>query len=309
MLNNPEVDNPNYDPEAKEYYYHEIPEHYTWNPSTRIWTKRKGNPKVIGRMYNMTPKQGELFYLRMLLLHVKGAKDWIDLRTFEGEVHSSYQKCCEARGLLQENEEWFKYFEEAKTFKMPAALRQLFVTALHHCGINNADKIWDQFKEDMCEDFWKKQKYSKEDAIELAKWDIEEQLKICGTSLKYFGIALPKSVDTEKREWNKEEESKEYVSLRKTMNDAQNKIVMRNNVYRLKENKRVANSQQEFAYFILDMGNGNIPIDENEYVEIPEKYITKTDLVDDVLCPFIDNGLHGSPTFCFAVGWFGLTTL
>jgi hypothetical protein len=67
------------DKNAKEYYYFEIPEHYTWVPVVNKWKIREGGKKTIGRMYTVSHKQGELFYLRMLLIDVKGAESWEDL--------------------------------------------------------------------------------------------------------------------------------------------------------------------------------------------------------------------------------------
>ena len=57
-------------------------------PGTNIfhWSPRKTKFNVIGRMYSISPTQTELFHLRLLLLTVKGAKSFDDIRTVNGEI-------------------------------------------------------------------------------------------------------------------------------------------------------------------------------------------------------------------------------
>ena len=60
------------DNNAHQYLYHNIPNHYTFY--NKKWSLRKrDSKKVIGRMYLCSPSEGERFYLRLLLLHVKAA--------------------------------------------------------------------------------------------------------------------------------------------------------------------------------------------------------------------------------------------
>ena len=45
------------------------------------WERRKRGPKCgesLGRMYHVKPSAGDLYYLRLLLLHVPGATGWDD---------------------------------------------------------------------------------------------------------------------------------------------------------------------------------------------------------------------------------------
>ena len=50
---------------ARQYYYYEIPEHFTWKQNQCEWAKRKGNENSIERMSSANPCQVELFYLRL----------------------------------------------------------------------------------------------------------------------------------------------------------------------------------------------------------------------------------------------------
>jgi hypothetical protein len=61
---------PKNDVNAKNYYYWQIPEHY--GSKTSEWKPRKRKTRMIGRKYNTSPAQPDLYHLRLLLLYVKG---------------------------------------------------------------------------------------------------------------------------------------------------------------------------------------------------------------------------------------------
>ena len=56
---------------------------------------------IIGRVQQASPKEGERFYLRILLCHVRGAVDHDDLYKFDDKCYGSYKAVCVARGLIQ----------------------------------------------------------------------------------------------------------------------------------------------------------------------------------------------------------------
>jgi len=62
--------------------------------------------RVIGRMYFVSPSKGEQFFLRLLLTIVEGGKNWEHLRTWNGQVFSTFKEACMARGLLEDDHEW-----------------------------------------------------------------------------------------------------------------------------------------------------------------------------------------------------------
>lgn len=68
------------DPLANEYLYTELPMNYVWHNQGKKWKKRlRGVDKVISRLYVVSPKDVELFHLRLLLLHVRSPKLFEDL--------------------------------------------------------------------------------------------------------------------------------------------------------------------------------------------------------------------------------------
>ncbi|XP_015124926.1 uncharacterized protein LOC107046742 [Diachasma alloeum] len=149
------------DANARKYLYIDIPEHYTFDKkkaNNRIigWKPRKASFKTIGRMYSINPSQVELFHLRLLLCNVKGAMSFNDLRSVDGRLLATFTEACVARGLIQDDHEWTRAMEEGEVWMMPQALRQLFACILLHCQPLYPDKLWDEFKIPMSEDFMRK---------------------------------------------------------------------------------------------------------------------------------------------------------
>ena len=143
------------DPAAHQYTYPETAQHYTWKRKIRSWQKRseKRNDKVLGRMYFVYPKDRERYCLRLLLLHVKGAQGYQDIRTVNGQVHNTFGEAALALGLLEDDEEWIRCLEEAALSHSPRMLRHLFAMILNLCAPSEPLKLWDRFAHDLSEDF------------------------------------------------------------------------------------------------------------------------------------------------------------
>ena len=138
--------------EAKQYLYHEIPEHFTFTADKK-WKTRERREKIIGRMYTVSPQDIEKYHLRLLLLHTPGATSFSDIRKVDGVVHDTYQEAAKAKGLLADDEEWQRCMTDAVTFQMPSQLRHLFATILIFCDLKDAPALWDEFKGDLSQDF------------------------------------------------------------------------------------------------------------------------------------------------------------
>lgn len=104
----------------------------------------------------MPAGEGERFYLRILLAHVRGACGWEDLRTVPGvnnnRPFATFREACIARGLLETDDEWRQVLEDAAAIRLPRALRQVFALILVYCNPNDGHALWQQFKVQLCED-------------------------------------------------------------------------------------------------------------------------------------------------------------
>jgi len=124
------------DEEARQYLYIEIPQYYTFKKekingrNVSHWIKRKSHYNCIGRMYSVSPTQIELFHL-LLLLTVKGAESFDNLKIVNGEICQSFFAACLALGLIEDDDEWRRAMNEAVGWMMPQQLCRLFVRI--HC--------------------------------------------------------------------------------------------------------------------------------------------------------------------------------
>jgi len=108
------------DPEARSLNYIQVPEYYKFDKRKKEWKRRcRMDGKTLSRMYFVSPKDGERFYLRMLLLKKSGATSFEDLRTVDGVLCENFREAAMRMNLLEEDDEWDKALQEASGFQMP----------------------------------------------------------------------------------------------------------------------------------------------------------------------------------------------
>ncbi|KAJ1284859.1 hypothetical protein BS78_03G237300 [Paspalum vaginatum] len=103
--------------EARELTYCDFPYMWLWDEKLKEWKKRKQGFKI-GRLYYVNPTEGERFYLQ----------------------------ACAARGLLNDDNEWYNTFEEATNWATPAQLRNLFREFFNKTWYKMIDGIEKQLK-------------------------------------------------------------------------------------------------------------------------------------------------------------------
>lgn len=134
--------------------YPSFPSFHTWNNAKKVWIRRK-RPKrsnAVGRVYAVPPNQGERYYLRRVLYHVPGAKNFKDLRTINGRLCETFKEVCKELGLLEDDSEWENCLSEASLIQSGSQLRRLLVTILLHCFPENPRSLFDKFHEALSED-------------------------------------------------------------------------------------------------------------------------------------------------------------
>ncbi|XP_035540203.1 uncharacterized protein LOC109004666 [Juglans regia] len=140
------------DENARTLLYKEFPEFYVWSQQYKEWTCRK-KKTVIGRIITANPFEGERYYLRILLNHVRGPLSFEDLRTVDGVVAPTFREAATMHGLLQRDSGLEDCLHEASLYQMPSSLRRLFATILVYCNPTNPRELWERFEQDMSIDF------------------------------------------------------------------------------------------------------------------------------------------------------------
>jgi hypothetical protein len=185
--------------------YISFPESHTWDPKTKKWKTRKRRFDTIGRIFSVSPKENELFYLRMLLnsLHSSGKTSFTDLRTINGIRYNSYREAAAHLGFTNDDFEWFACMRDAASSKMPTAMRQLLFIILTFNEVENPKNLLDSFILELAEDFLFSVKNITDDInrTDLARVfvliELEKLLLPQDLSLKNFG--LPEPTDQERK--------------------------------------------------------------------------------------------------------------
>ena len=140
-------------PEARTLTYPEFPSKWVWDQRDRRWSKRKQRHDKIGRLHYVHPLAGERYYLRMLLLIVKGATSYEHLRFHNRVYHHTFKEACKSRGLLSDDHEWYDAFDEAAAWATSPQLRSLFVTMILFCEVGDEntlfEKVWRHLADDI----------------------------------------------------------------------------------------------------------------------------------------------------------------
>ena len=213
------------DTQAHQHLYHDIPNYYTF--SNKQWLKRqREGKKVIGRMYLCSPSDAERYYLRLLLLHVKGAKSYAELLTHNGVMYPSFKESAKARMLLEDDAEWEKCIEEAILLKMPAALRTLYASICVLSNPSDTVALFDKYRYHLIEDFLIKFN-DEQTTINLSLIEMQKYFRIHGKKCSDFGLADPMNFDYYNYDEtvNYEDEKIIGVQLYKSLNTDQLNVV------------------------------------------------------------------------------------
>lgn len=139
--------------EARNFKYHEIPEHYVFNAKCQWVIRQRGQETTIGRMYPVNMRDTERYFLRLLLLHVTGATSFDALRTFNGQIFPTFYEAALARGLTMNESVWDDTLNDAAYSSMPRQLRELFAYICVFEGFADARDLWNKHRENLVEDF------------------------------------------------------------------------------------------------------------------------------------------------------------
>ncbi|GFX01509.1 ATP-dependent DNA helicase [Trichonephila clavipes] len=148
---------------AKTLLYSEVPKFYTWNTLTKKFQRRKQGKAVeghtnlyssdaLGRLYTVHPNNTECFYLRLLLINIRGPISFQDLRTVNGQLCATYRQACQELNLLENDAHWDTALADASNTARPQQIRTLFAIILTTCFPSNPKDLWEKYKDYMSED-------------------------------------------------------------------------------------------------------------------------------------------------------------
>ena len=196
------------DPDANGILYPDILKSYTYVQSTKSFRRRTRNLSIlddgdsksdaIGRIpiIALNAAHKELFYLRVLLYNVPGPTGFEDLKTLEsGEVCRTFHESAIKRGLCADGKEAENAFKEGFQMAFKDGVRRLFVEIIMFCESAEPRKLYDDYIEELCEDYKKEAGVLVADEAmkQRALMHIQRLLESHNKTLEQFG--LPKLDD------------------------------------------------------------------------------------------------------------------
>ncbi|XP_071901098.1 uncharacterized protein [Coffea arabica] len=167
--------------------YKEFPEYFVWYPGKKLWEVRKQRD-CIGRVVIANPTEGERYFLRLLLLNVKGPKSFADLKSFNGVCVTTFREAAIMRGLFESNNPQEQCLEEAALFHMPYSFRRLFATLLVYFPPADARSLWLKFKGSMSEDFARLPYLTTEEKEHRVLHEINKFLESMGKNINTYSL-------------------------------------------------------------------------------------------------------------------------
>ncbi len=135
----------------------------------------------------MQPNQTERYALRLLLLNVKGACSFQDLKSFNGINYETFHEAAQKRGFLEDDKEWIKCLEEACSCDTDCGrLRELFAIILTQCQPSTPNQLWHKFKDEFSADVLYSQRLHRGDM------DLPADQKTYDTTLYLIEVILNK---------------------------------------------------------------------------------------------------------------------
>jgi len=134
----------------------------------------------------------ELFYMRILLLHVRGKTSFVDLRTVDDVVYPTFCEAAQASNLCADDREWTRCLEEAEATAMAPQIRQMFVYICTFCEAQNTNSLWLRFRDAMSDDFMRRfPDIGREAARNIALHYVRNMLARNGQRLETFVLEEP----------------------------------------------------------------------------------------------------------------------
>lgn len=185
---------------ARNLLYSNVPQFYTWDSGQKTWKRRKRGTKIegqdiceaqtIGRVYTISPRQGECFFLRLLLHNVTGPRSFDELKTVNGLICSTFREACMLLGLLENDHVWHLTLQEAVVSATPQALRSLLAIIITHCNPSDIMTLWLQHKNSLTEDILHlNENMNQQTADNIALVQLEDcVLQMGGQCLHSYGL-------------------------------------------------------------------------------------------------------------------------
>jgi hypothetical protein len=159
---------------ARSLLYQDFPRWFTWT-NKKTFEGRQQRSDMIGRIYFASITEGEQYFLRLLLLHWRGATSFADLRTVAGVEFDTFQEASNDLGLLVSDRHYVQCMTDAAHWKTGHSLQLLFCMLLIHSPPADPLQLFEKFVESLSNDC----NYRLERFYRIGSPTVEERVSLC----------------------------------------------------------------------------------------------------------------------------------
>ena len=186
---------------ALQVTYPDFPKRWVWNGKS--WQERvRGKDTKIGRMYLVSPREGERFYLRALLTVRTDVVSWEELRQGPDKTqYTTFKQAAVAWDLLEDDQEWRKCMEEAALVRGGPQLRQLFALLVSERLVLDPSALFHHLRGPLTDDLTSERyRMNPDDTSLVVLLDLELRLRqtIPSATLKDFCLPVVGEGDAER---------------------------------------------------------------------------------------------------------------
>ncbi|PPQ78999.1 hypothetical protein CVT24_012656 [Panaeolus cyanescens] len=157
------------------------------SPRMTAVLRSHANPHIT-RIQTLRPSNGDIFYLRLILLN-KPINSFLDARTVNGVEYSSFQEAAVELGVFTNADEGILTLREAITsLRTPREIRSLFVDLLVNDSVEQPYQAWLEIAPDISYDFYYNNHLSGDIAVNLTLQELSVLLAAHGRELQDFGL-------------------------------------------------------------------------------------------------------------------------
>lgn len=127
--------------EARELTYIKFVSKFVYVKKTREWKPRQRG-YTIGRLICVPLTTDELYYLRMMLPHVKGPQSYDEIKIFNNVKYDSFRDACFAMDFIGDDKEFIVDIEKTSHLGSGHYLRLPFVHMLLSSSIDRPTYVW-----------------------------------------------------------------------------------------------------------------------------------------------------------------------
>ena len=182
--------------------YMEMPEGHVYDKKEKEWRIRKRGEPSVGRIHQVNPIAGDVYFLRRLLCndHSRGKTSFEDMLTLpNGTVCETYKGVCAELGLLQDDAEWRRLLSMMEVNSMCREIRQTYVIILLFIEPSDARALFDEFWPNWCDDLEHSHRRTTGEELSetqkktLVLLDLERRLQSFEKQLDNYGLPHPTS--------------------------------------------------------------------------------------------------------------------